>query len=84
MICRLVLRPGLKRFQEEIDGKEGEIVTFMDDTPLSDRYYLSPTRVDGIGIVTNCAKALVLPPQGYVVIGEDNLPLECLDVRIAD
>lgn len=70
------LQSGLKRFREKVEGERVEAFAYTDDIPVSlclkrvtantDRANASLWReLDDIGLVTDSAKAVVLPTKGH-------------------
>ncbi|CAN0519985.1 unnamed protein product [Laminaria digitata] len=92
MFC-LALRPGLKRFRQEFEGKGVEAFAYMDDVSLGLMRITANTvrafaflrrELDDIGIVVSPAKTVALPPKGHAPTAEKILLLERVDVSIAD
>ena len=91
MFC-LALRPGLKRFREELEIEGVEAFAYMDDVSLGLTRITAETvrafaflqrELKEIGIVVNPAKTVVLPPKGYAPTADEISLLESVDVRIA-
>ena len=89
----LALRPGLKRFREEFEGKGVEAFAYMDDVSFDLMGDMANTvrafaflrrELEAIAIVVNTAKTMTLPPKGHAPTAEEISLFESVDVRIVD